>query len=223
MSSATIPTNPDVRGFYQNYGIALNSQSNGELITRCPFCVKDAHFYISSKTGQYHCKKCDVSGNGYTFLRDHKGLDKASTLKSLDYYGLLKNRDGSNQQDYEIEATYDYPNLQRELVHQTVRKEGKEFCQRRPDGNGGWIWNLNGIETILYRLPEIVKSETIVICEGEKDADNVVSAYGLQSTTCAGGAGRWKDHYNQWLKGKKCNSLIRQRRQPCQCFISKGN
>lgn len=57
-----------------------------------------------------------------------------------------------------VVATYDYI-AGGELRHQTVRYEPKSFRQRRPSGAGGWEWNLAGIETVLYRLPELIAAE----------------------------------------------------------------
>lgn len=54
---------------------------NGELITACLFgnCDKDSrpnegHLYFQTETGQYHCKKCNSSGNIFTLV---KHLDDA--------------------------------------------------------------------------------------------------------------------------------------------------
>ena len=40
----------------------------------------------------------------------------------------------------EFVATYDYTDENGELLFQVVRKVGKKFVQRRPNGSGGWIW-----------------------------------------------------------------------------------
>ena len=58
-------------------------------------------------------------------------------------------------------------------LFQCVRLDPKDFRQRRPDENGGWIWNLKSARRVLYRLPEVLKAETICIAEGEKDADSL--------------------------------------------------
>src|ERR671914_438649 len=74
-----------------------------------------------------------------------------------------------------VVATYDYTDAAGNLLHQSVRYEPKGFSQRRPDGSGGWEWNLKGVEPVLYHLPEILKArlkdETIYVLEGEKDVD----------------------------------------------------
>lgn len=92
-----------------------------------------------------------------------------------------------------ISAMYDYTDEEGDLVYQVVRYEPKDFRQRRPDGKGGYIWNMNGVSRVLYHLPEIVSSspdQWIFITEGEKDAD-ALSGIGLLSTSNSGGAGKW--------------------------------
>jgi DNA primase len=79
--------------------------------------------------------------------------------------------------------------------------EPKDFRQRQPGSNGNWIWNLKGIEPVLYRLPEVLKADFILICEGEKDADNL-SDIGFTATTSPMGAKKWRPGYNDSLKGK---------------------
>ncbi len=102
-------------------------------------------------------------------------------------------------------AAYDYRNESGELLYQAVRFEPKDFRQRKPDGVGGWEWKLNGVPRKLYRLPEILKSnpaKTVLIVEGERDADNLAQL-GLVATTNVGGAGKWRDEYSETLRGRK--------------------
>ena len=46
------------------------------------------------------------------------------------------------------------------VLFQVVRFAGKEFRQRRPDCNGGWVWNRKGVARPLpiYRLPEVIEA-----------------------------------------------------------------
>src|SRR5205085_1935787 len=55
-----------------------------------------------------------------------------------------------------VEAVYDYRDEAGCLRFQTVRFRPKDFRQRRPDGSGGWVWDLKGVERLLYRLPELL-------------------------------------------------------------------
>lgn len=100
-----------------------------------------------------------------------------------------------------ITGTYDYVDEDSELLFQVVRYDPKNFKQRKPDGNGGWVWNLNGVRKVLYHLPEVLKAESVLVCEGEKDVETL-RALGLVATTNPGGAGKWKDEYSEFLRGK---------------------
>ncbi|MCX5676258.1 MAG: DUF3987 domain-containing protein [Planctomycetota bacterium] len=91
-------------------------------------------------------------------------------------------------------TTYPYRDENGTVLFEVCRYIPKDFRQRRPDGNGGWIWSLDGVPRVLYRLPELLaadKSAWVFVVEGEKDVDNVV-ALGLVATTNPGGAGKWK-------------------------------
>lgn len=103
-----------------------------------------------------------------------------------------------------INKTYNYRDKDGNMVFQTAKQfTPKDFRQRRPDGKGGWIWNLDGIEPIPYNLPDIVSSDkNIVIVEGEKDADNL-KALGFCATTTRGGANKkWSEELNKYFKNR---------------------
>ncbi len=103
-----------------------------------------------------------------------------------------------------IVATYDYRDEEGRLVYQVVRYAPKDFRQRRPDGTGGWIWNLDGVPPMLYRLPELRAAdpaECVFLVEGEKDADNV-AGLGLVATTNAGGAAQWREDFAEALRDR---------------------
>ena len=152
-------------------------------ITLCPFHPDQnrPNLYIDEEKGTYHCFACNKKGFLYN----------PNYRKSGDRYN--KN----------IVATYDYKDEQGNLLYQVVRSYPKSFSQRRPDGNNGWIWNLKGINPLLYRLPEIIQSTNpVLIVEGEKDVENLMK-WGLTATTSPMGTGKWKASYNKYLKDKE--------------------
>jgi hypothetical protein len=106
-----------------------------------------------------------------------------------------------------IVATYDYPDETGAMVSQSVRFEPKNFRQRRPDGPDRWIWNLTGVRRVPYRLNQLKGRKTVMIVEGEKDADRLWSL-GIPATTNAGGAGKWKPEHTQALKASGCQHVI---------------
>lgn len=115
-------------------------------------------------------------------------------------YATLK-REG-----YKEVARYEYCDLSGAVRHATIRMEhrdrpGKEFVQCVPSGNNGQRWTLKGVDTILYRLPEISDSDWVLICEGEKAADRL-AALGVPATTAPMGSGKWSDSYSAMLAGK---------------------
>ena len=62
-------------------------------------------------------------------------------------------RDGNKGR---IVAKYDYADATGVLLYQVLRLEPKSFRQRRPDGNGGWIWELDQ-RRVLYRWPDLAE------------------------------------------------------------------
>ena len=108
-----------------------------------------------------------------------------------------------------INTIYDYMDASGNLLFQVVRFEPKSFAQRRPF-NDGFVWGLGEIEPVLYRLPEVLQGikdcETIYICEGEKDADNL-AGLGFIATSCPMGAGKWQAAYTEALHGC-CEAVI---------------
>lgn len=98
-----------------------------------------------------------------------------------------------------IVATYDYRDLDGTLRYQVCRFQPKDFRQRRPDAIGGWIWNMQGIARIPYRLNELRGHSTVYVPEGEKDCD-ALWKLGCPATTNVGGAGKWRDSDSDALK-----------------------
>src|SRR5262249_1951229 len=73
------------------------------------------------------------------------------------------------------------------------RGEGAErkktfHLERYEDGE--WRSGLGDTRRVPYRLPEIIKADLVLICEGEKDA-NTLAEWGLVATTSPLGAGQW--------------------------------
>ena len=101
-----------------------------------------------------------------------------------------------------IVAAYDYVDEASTLLFQVVRYEPKDFRQRKPNGNGGWLWNVKGVRLVPYRMPEILAATDVLILEGEKDVETARSL-GLAATCNAGGAGKWKTEYSEFLLGKR--------------------
>jgi hypothetical protein len=102
-----------------------------------------------------------------------------------------------------IEAVYPYRDENGTLLYEVVRyRRPKDFRQRRPDGSGGWIWSLDGVRRVPYRLPELLASTgPVFVVEGEKDVERL-AAIGITATTNSGGAGKWRPEFAEYLRGR---------------------
>ncbi len=100
-------------------------------------------------------------------------------------------------------AVYPYRDERGTLLFEVVRYNPKAFSQRRPNGAGGYVWNLHGVRRVLYRLAETLEAaaagRTVYVTEGERDAD-ALAALGLAVTTNPGGAGKWREEYAGMLR-----------------------
>lgn len=142
-------------------------------------------------------------------LKCHKGCSAESIVGAL---GLKMADLFENPDRPEIVAVYDYKDEAGILLFQTIRYYPKDFRQRRKpkpgdNGNikGGWVWSIQGIPRVLYRLPELLASdpaEIVFICEGEKDVESV-RRLGLVATCNPMGAKKWNRAYNEALRDRR--------------------
>jgi putative DNA primase/helicase len=170
-------------------------KQGGGFIARCP-AHDDRRQSLSVREGEkgivFHC---------------HAGCESFAVCAALGLKlsDLFAKPASKHQFSRKIVATYDYHDKGGKLIYQVVRFEPKDFRQRRPDGAGGWIWNLEGVDRVLYRLPELLAADprgTVFIVEGEKDVDRMRSL-GLTATCNVGGAGKWRQGYAEFLRGRK--------------------
>lgn len=149
---------------------------------------------------------------GKVVFNCHAKCDSADILAKLD----LTWKD--MEQPRKIVAKYGYTDEEGTLLYQAVRYEPKGFSQRRPDGSGGWVHNMQGIEPVpfnLVALAEVVEHGTaddqIWIVEGEKDALAIATAWGTDTITATcnhGGAGKWFDAHSEHLIGFRGSFVI---------------
>src|SRR5215207_2955318 len=154
--------------------------------------------------------KVDTGKDGQALIHCHAGCEPQRVVAALswtlaDLYPARAETAAQDGHSRRIVATYDYPDEHGALQFQAVRFEPKGFAQRRPDGSGGWIWNLDGVQRVLYRLPELLAADNtdwVVIPEGEKDVD-ALAGMGFEATTNAQGAGKWRPQYTAALRARR--------------------
>ena len=166
--------------------------------------------------GQHGSKSVDLrKGTWFDFELNEGGgvvdlvkVNEGATISGLP--DLMEKKFGIARQVQEklspvryISKVYDYANEHGEVVFQVVRYEPKTFRQRQPDGEGGWVWNMQGVEPLPFNLPDILArpEKPIFIVEGEKCAQ-ALSALGAVATTSHGGAKKWAAELNKWFEGR---------------------
>jgi putative DNA primase/helicase len=182
----------------------------GKWVARCP-AHDDRMESLSIKVGT----------DGRVLLKCHAGcgtrdICAAIGLTMADLFAESLKRTETNTADPKnrprIVKSWDYMDASGTLLFQSCRfeypatpgeKTRKKFSQRQ-SVNGEWVYNLDGIQPVLYRLPEIIEAVSlgrlIWIAEGEKCVDALVEA-GFHATCNPMGAGKWKDEYSKVLAG----------------------
>jgi putative DNA primase/helicase len=142
-----------------------------------------------------------LESHGKILVTCRAGCAQSAVIEALRRRGLWSD----TSTEHPGETVYPYLDREGVLRYQVVRKAGKKlFVQRRPDGVGGWHWNMQGIAPLPYLLPELIRApadQPIFIVEGEKDCDALANR-DLIATTNHGGAGKWRAEISQWFKGR---------------------
>jgi putative DNA primase/helicase len=180
------------------YGIAPPPPGKQRYYTTCPQCSANR----SRAHQKAACLGVTVKGDGVKWGCNH------CLWTGGGYYNGKINGPGG-----EPARTYDYLDEQGNLLSQKVRNppgSAQRFWQRRPDGKGGWINNTQGVRKVLYRLPEMLEAiasqRTILVVEGEKDADSLWRI-GIPATSSPDGASdigkaaKWHMAYSESLAG----------------------
>jgi hypothetical protein len=152
---------------------------------------------VDAAKNVFHCNDCEKGGSIIDWIALEENITAAAAMQKL---GAARN--GSTPKpEWKISYTYDYTDASSNLLYQVCRVVPKDFRQRRPDGSRGWIWNMRGVERVLYHLPEVLRANTVCVTEGEKDADTL-RKLGFTGTCNSGGAKKWRDEYSEVLHGK---------------------
>lgn len=145
------------------------------------------------------------SDSGKILLHCHGGCSFDQILQAI---GVSRSElyERVDEQRGRTDMVYDYRGRDGKLLYQVIRWRPKKFTIRRPDPNikTQWIYNLHGVQPVLYRWPELIGARpeaTVFIVEGEQDVENL-RRRGLIATTNSGGAGRWRPEFAKEFQGR---------------------
>ena len=188
----------------ESHGHKLKKETANEYSTQCPKCGGEDRFRVWSDANKFWCRQCHFKGDVISYFREVHQMtfpDAAKAAGQEDKIKPASNTDKvvpikqpppqptptNSEVKKKIVKTYDYKGTDGLLIYQVVRFEPKEFLPRRPGKTKPWLWDMRGVQRIVYRLPELLDEECVFFVEGEKDADNLWDI-GYPATTIAGGS-----------------------------------
>jgi 5S rRNA maturation endonuclease (ribonuclease M5) len=83
----------------------------------------------------------------------------------------------------------------------------KHFTQRKWSPDSGWLPTVKGVGAVLYNADRLILTGTVIIVEGEKDADSISGLHlsgrgGETIGVTSGGKGTWHAKLAKQLRGK---------------------
>lgn len=202
--------------YLNSIGITLVGSGEERTTNRCAVTEhKKGHqcVTVNSKKGVWRCHDCEEGGDVITWMATAAGKSPSDILREFASDGKLPRyspppksptaepREPQSKVPPKLAAFYPYHDALGREVYQAVRMEPKSFRQRHRGADGMWVWNMDGVERVLYRLPEVQRASVVAIAEGEKDVGTLLSL-GYCGTCNVGGAGKWLDGYTESLAGK---------------------
>lgn len=177
---------------------SIKTNGKPEVLGLCPYHDDtNPSMAVNIEKGLFYCHACKEKGDLFKLYQKVRNVDSGTALKEM---GLMAGIVTDNSQ-HKIDCIYPYTDETGKLLYEVIRYIPKTFKQRRPDGNGGYIWNMKDVVLVPYNLPKIIDANTVCICEGEKDCDTLMRL-GLVATTNPGGAGKWPETFSIYFVGK---------------------
>ncbi len=172
-------------------------KSGAELRGPCPIHHgKKSSFSINPETGLWSCHSgCQRGGD---LIELEKALTGMSFPEARESVCRIVGR--SSDANGELAMQYSYQDSTGAPIYRKVRRSGKSFRWEMLGSDGKWTPGLKGVTRVLYNLPDVISAETVVYCEGEKDAKRLREA-GFVATT-AGAASDWRPEFAQEFEGK---------------------
>jgi hypothetical protein len=198
-------------------------RQGAELVGACPTCGGEDRFAINPAKAIWHCRGCAVGGDVIRLVEHLDGVEFTAAVATLTGEPAPKANGKDHTRDARkiIAAEFPYQDESGGVVYVVERveyqnldggfvlKDGKRkktFRQRRPDPEhpGAWLWNMDGVVRLPYRLPELIASialhHVVFVVEGEGKVE-ALREIGVTATCCAGGAGKWQADFSERLRG----------------------
>jgi replicative DNA helicase len=193
-------TPSEAHAYYAARVPSLKITSASEWRGPCPVHQgKDPNFSVNAETGLAQChSQC---GRGWDMVSLEMELASLDFPRAKERVFELIGRPNVPWEERNLESCFDYTDENGKVLYQVLRFAGKQFKQRRPDGQGGWIWGLGDVRRVPFQLPKIIANDFVAACEGEKDCITL-GRLGIVATCNNGGAGNFKPELAVHFTGK---------------------
>jgi hypothetical protein len=179
-------------------GTDVIPEKDDEYKIRCLYHTDpDPSLNFNPRKNTFHCFGCGAKGTIRKLVRELTGI---SEREAIQQQALALGYKPAFEPNSQAEAEYRYTDQNGEMLYRLLRLPGKQFSQQQwtPEG---WVHHLKGVKKTLYNLPELDCAATIIITEGEKDADGINQLRLIDFTgrrvvaTTSGGADSWQDEF----------------------------
>jgi ribosomal protein L37AE/L43A len=179
--------------YRERLGQSIPAVGDAVIHLKCPFCSKEGKLKLNLSTGFWVCPTCQRSGKCYsmeTMLSGCSLKDAVAKVHEVVTRVIVEEREKAERELAEYSkssASLDFSQsehmyrdefgLNALLVKHATLFDGQVTVEYHAGGgNGQWQQITKELPQLLYRLPELLCSPSIIIAESETAADDVQKA-----------------------------------------------
>jgi hypothetical protein len=196
----------------------LKRDGGSELVGPCPKCGGTDRFSINITKQLWNCRGCGKGGDIIDLIQHVDGCEFVDACEAINREPPPKanGKNSAAEPRKVVVAQFEYHGFAVERIEYrnpdgspVLTRDGKPkktFRQKRPDPDrpGEWIYNVDGVPVVPYRLPELIEAIAngyrVAIVEGEAKVD-LLRTWNIAATCCAGGSKGWQPEHAQFLAG----------------------
>lgn len=186
---------------YRHYGL----RANGSRLVLCPFhndTKASLSLFQKNGTWGWKCHGCGAKGTLIDFVMMKEGIGLARAARRImELERIGQERPPSRMKNLNIVRIHSYTDAEGRETWQKVKLSDGTFRCRRREGSR-WVYNLEGVTLLPYHYDKVKDERSVVITEGEHDADTL-TAIGVPATSGPYGKGSWPKDLTPFFADKE--------------------